>query len=256
LIFTDWDLRGEIWFDGGYSAELKSSLTELLAKFQPNSNAFNGFGISKNPLRWIGTEAGQAPDPTWSTGVTNDGGDPNSPFWCPAECDTTLQNRDRWFYNATIGIRSLDELIGVYHQTVGHNCMLMIDFTPDRTGLIPPSYAARYKELGDWIRSCYTIPVEDKSTNGYGKQFLIKYTGSPALDRVVIQEDQAIGQRVRSYHVEVLNQNQWQVISNGTSVGNKKIDLLQQAVQGSQLRLTILTAVGTPRIRFFAGYLC
>ena len=35
-------------------------------------------------VRWIGTEAGIAPDPTWSTGVTYGGGDPNSTVWNPA----------------------------------------------------------------------------------------------------------------------------------------------------------------------------
>ena len=40
---------------------------------------------------WIGTESGKAPYPTWSTGTTEDGGDPDSDVWCPAECDTTLQ---------------------------------------------------------------------------------------------------------------------------------------------------------------------
>jgi hypothetical protein len=41
---------------------------------------------------------GIAPDPNWSTGVTNNGGDPDNPIFCPAECDTTLQTGDRWFW--------------------------------------------------------------------------------------------------------------------------------------------------------------
>ena len=46
-------------------------------------------GLSKNAIRWIGTEAGRAPDPNWSTGESG-GGDPNSPVWCPAECTYCL----------------------------------------------------------------------------------------------------------------------------------------------------------------------
>ena len=46
--------------------------------------------ITPNALRWIGTEMGAAPDPTWSTGFLK-GGDPSSDMWCPAESDTTLQ---------------------------------------------------------------------------------------------------------------------------------------------------------------------
>jgi hypothetical protein len=77
---------------------LKDPITALLAEVQPHSVAFNGYGVSKNPVRWIGTEMGVAPDPNWSTGTTNDGGDPDSSVFCPAECDTTLQSKDRWFY--------------------------------------------------------------------------------------------------------------------------------------------------------------
>ena len=48
---------------------------------------------------------GVAPDPNWSTGTGNDGGDPDSPVFNPAECDTTLQSSDRWFY---VRINTLD----------------------------------------------------------------------------------------------------------------------------------------------------
>jgi alpha-L-fucosidase len=81
-----------------YTAAMKDPITALLAQLQPQAIAFNGYGVSKNPARWIGTEMGVAPDPNWSTGATNDGGNPDSPVYCPAECDTTLQERDRWFY--------------------------------------------------------------------------------------------------------------------------------------------------------------
>ena len=77
---------------------MKDPITTLLAELQSQSIAFNGYGISPHPARWIGTEMGNAPDPNWSTGITNDGGDPDSPIFCPAECDTTLQSNDRWFW--------------------------------------------------------------------------------------------------------------------------------------------------------------
>jgi hypothetical protein len=81
-----------------YTKLLKGPITSLLSELQPQAIAFNGYGVSTHPARWIGTEMGIAPDPNWSTGVTNDGGDPDSPIFCPAECDTTLQNEDRWFW--------------------------------------------------------------------------------------------------------------------------------------------------------------
>lgn len=82
----------------------------------------------------------------------------------PSECDTTLQNGDQWFYNAGVGIRSLSTLVEVYHGTVGRNGFLMMDFAPDKDGLIAPDQVARYKEFGDYIKGCYGHPIA--STTG------------------------------------------------------------------------------------------
>jgi alpha-L-fucosidase len=133
----------------------------------------------------------------------------------------------------------------------------MLDFTPDRTGLIPASYAARYKEFGDWIKSCYKRPVENQSVHGDGKSFLIKYQVPSAVDRIVVEEDQTEGQKVRKYLVEgiVNGSQQWIQLSNGTSVGNKKIDLFDP-VTLNQIRLTIVNSVGIPKLRFFGGFIC
>lgn len=80
-----------------YTAELRDSIAAMLAELQPNSVSFGGNGVTANAARWVGNERGDAPDPNWSTG-TSGGGDPNSPIFCPAECDTTLQLFDRWFW--------------------------------------------------------------------------------------------------------------------------------------------------------------
>jgi len=69
----------------------------MLAELQSHANVFGAMGVSANSIRWIGNEQGNAPDPTWSTG-TSGGGDPDSTLFCPAECDTTLQIFDRWFW--------------------------------------------------------------------------------------------------------------------------------------------------------------
>ena len=83
-----------------YTAELHDAIKALLAELQPHANAFAGLGVTANALRWVGNEFGHAPDPNWSTG-TDGGGDPNSSFFCPPECDTTLQMLDRWFWVGT-----------------------------------------------------------------------------------------------------------------------------------------------------------
>jgi hypothetical protein len=73
----------------------------LVAELQPKSIIFGGYSLTVNSVRRIGNEKGNAPDPNWSTGISADGGDPDSPIFCPAECDTTLQTFDRWFWVGT-----------------------------------------------------------------------------------------------------------------------------------------------------------
>jgi hypothetical protein len=79
---------------------LHDPIQAMLTQLQPHSNVFGGIGITANSIRWVGNEWGHAPDPNWSTG-TNAGGDPDSPIFSPAECDTTLQLLDRWFWVGT-----------------------------------------------------------------------------------------------------------------------------------------------------------
>ena len=88
-LWTNFGPLEEVWFDGGYGASLKSNLTALLAKLQPHVVAFGGQGLSPSPLRWVGTEAGHAPYPCWSTASgdpsPSDGGDPDGNVFIPAE---------------------------------------------------------------------------------------------------------------------------------------------------------------------------
>jgi hypothetical protein len=77
---------------------------QAIKELQPHAVGFNGYGVSSNPIRWIGTEMGHAPDPTWSTSSADEclnGGAGTQPdtntVWCPAEDDLTLQNDDYWY---------------------------------------------------------------------------------------------------------------------------------------------------------------
>jgi hypothetical protein len=106
-LWTNYGDLFEIWFDGGYQADIGANLTHLLNTLQPSAAVFGGSGISPSALRWVGTESGMPQGALWSTGCGSNNGDPASSQWCPATCDTTLQNGDHWFYTPGDGIRSL-----------------------------------------------------------------------------------------------------------------------------------------------------
>jgi alpha-L-fucosidase len=85
------------------------------------------------------------------------------------------------------------------------------------------------------------------------------YDAPTAIDRVVIQEDQRQGQLIRAYVVEVQlvgNDSIWMQLSNGTSIGHKKIDLFAAPVTVTAVRLNVTKSVDTPRIRRFTAHLC
>jgi hypothetical protein len=273
----------------------------MLKTLQPSSVAFNGCVvqgggaqsknscISPNAVRWVGTEAGAAPTPNWGSGFTG-GGNPASDTFCPSESDTTLQNGDQWFYDPTSGIRTLAELQDVYHDTVGHNSFLMMDFAPTPEGLIAPDQVARCelhpttphaqcssprlilplnaradKEFGDWMRGCYFgsgvagkvehIPGESSATQ------LLTFEGPRDVERLVIREDMSDGQAIRGWEIqgEMSNNGTWRVLATGTSVGNKWITLLPSNVSVTAIKSTV-TASANPAspgtIRSTSGHFC
>mmetsp|Transcript_35609 Transcript_35609/g.63321 ORF Transcript_35609/g.63321 Transcript_35609/m.63321 type:complete len:467 (+) Transcript_35609:39-1439(+) len=271
-----WDTYGhkgnltEIWFDGGFEGAMKPFVQQKLAELQPEAVAFNGCiqqgghpnkssCITPNSVRWVGNEGGNAPIPDWSTGYAN-GGDPNADIFQPTEADTTLQNGDQWFYNPSVGLRSMKELVDVYHQTVGRNAFLMMDFAPNKDGLIAPDQVARYKELGDWIRACYTTPIAAAGPTAVSNDspMMIKLASPASIDRVVLMEDQTKGQAARAYVVEVQTESAatWTHVSNGTSIGHKKIDRLAQAVTVHAVRVRITASAGAVTLRSAAVYKC
>ena len=150
----------EIWFDGGYTQDMKENLTKLLLRLQPSAAGFGGFGISSSPIAWVGTESGHpGGNGIWSTGCEFGRGDPDSSLFCPKGVDTTLQTDDKWFHTNEYPIRTLEDLVDVYHQSVGSNGVLEFDFAIDRRGLVDQEHAKMYKKFGRWIQMCYDKPV-------------------------------------------------------------------------------------------------
>lgn len=260
----------EIWFDGGYSGSQKGPIQKLLQETQSNAVIFNGCDdkgtcLTDKPLRWVGTEKGVAPVDTWSSGLV-DGGDPTSPFFNPAECDTSLQLQGRWFWGQTTGLRSFKEMVDVYHQTVGRNCVLALDLAPDRTGLVPADAAARYKQLGDFIRSCYDDPVPSKEVKSqvWG-EYRMTFDKPSVIDRIVMMEDQTNGQVIRGYNVyaKIIDSDgintatdvPWTQVSGGKSIGHKRIDIFDNPITVTDVMVNS-TYVDEPNFESVEVHLC
>lgn len=246
-LWTRYGNLTEIWFDGGYTGDMQARLTKLLAENQPNAVCFGGFGISTSPARWCGTESGNNipgyPE-IWSTAT---GGFANAPpnatdaAYAPSGVDFTLQIGDHWFYTPSDSIHSLADLVDVYHNSVGHNGKLELDFAVSRTGQLAPAHVARYAEFGAWIRACYGAPLAAVVPPLGATSAVLPLGSSPvSVDRVMLQEDLALGQRVYGYAVEYdAGDGAWRPFSAGLSVGNKRIDVLAAPVAATRVRVTL-----------------
>ena len=242
-LWSQYGNLSEIWFDGGYTSDVKADIKRLVKKYQPNAAVFNGYGISKNPLCWVGIESGKPPsNGIWSTGRHDGTGNKYGPIFCPKVVDTTLQNNDRWFYSPGVGIRTMEDLVDVYHSSVGNNGVLELDFAINRDGLVEPNHADRYRELGAWIRRCYGNPISIVSGKRGQTLIELKVPKNKQIDRIMLQEDMSSGQIIRSFEIYQYSRNgqKWsKLYENDSGIGNKKIILLKKVSNSTKLMLKI-----------------
>ena len=243
----------EVWFDGSLLVEVGDILKRHAAK----AMVFQGKYAT---VRWVGNEEGFAPDPNWNTvpedaghsGVaTAKDGDPNGTVWLPNEIDTRL--RAHWFWSPTNEgtLKSLNELMEIYYRSVGHGATLLMNQTPDRSGLIPEPDVRRTAEFGAELRRRFSKSVAE--TQGKGATLELALPGSRRIDHIVTMEDLAQGQRVREYRVEGLSGGKWRELVRGTSIGQKKIDVVQP-VEVSKIRWTATAVAAPPVLRRLAVY--
>lgn len=260
----------EIWFDGGVLAIDKggADVLSLVKRLQPEAIAFQGPLGHPNLIRWVGNEEGVAPYPCWATAdsTTNaDGtvvvkglhGNPMAPYWCPGESDFTLRKNNSfqggWFWHAGEDHKlfSTDELVKKYETSVGRNTNMLLGIVIDNRGLVPDADMKRLEEFGNAIRKKYTTPVAQ--TSGSGNEYTLSFDAPESIDRVVIQEDIAQGERVLQYTVQGKTGNDWVNLCSGTCIGHKRIETFRP-VSVSQLRLVIATSKAKPQIKKFAAF--
>ncbi len=238
----------EVWFDGS----LVFDVSDILAKYAPHAIVFQGPQAS---IRWVGNEEGFAPYPAWNGAkfkkdkwgtLTAADGDPAGNRWLPNETDCRI--RDTWFwktYNQN-KLKSVNQLMLMYEGSVGHGAVMLLNNTPDTTGLIPAADAKRSAEFGAEIRKAYGLPIMQSSGRG---PLLTMQPSAPVLaNTVVTMEDIRGGERVRAYTIEGRVDGDWIELASGTAIGHKKIDLFNPA-QISEVRLKITSSVGEPIIR-------
>lgn len=243
----------EVWFDGS----LVFDVGDILRQHAPGAVVFQGPQAS---IRWVGNEDGVAPYPAWNAvrkgrkpwgTYTAADGDPDGDRWLPNECDARMRNTWFWRTDNLGSLKTVDQLMQMYLRSVGHGAVLLLNNTPDPTGLIPAPDAARSAEFGRAIERRFGTPIID--TAGSGPEALLMLSAPRQVGTTLIMEDITHGERIRKYVVEGKTQAGWSVLATGTAVGHKKVDVFEP-VEVTELRLRIEASTGKPIIRKFAAF--
>ena len=203
-------------------------------------------------------------------------GSPDGKSWVPAEVDVSI--RPGWFYHAKEDslVKSPEKLFDIYLTSVGRGSTLLLNIPPDRRGLFhendvrslygfrallkkefATNMAAKAKanatncrgmqkkfapsNLTDGNKETYWA-TDDNVTNAsveisLNKPSLIKY--------ILLQEYIKLGQRVKSFTVEVWKNNSWQKVAEATTIGYKRI-LKIEPVETGKIKINILDSKACP----------
>lgn len=260
----------EIWFDGGVLTKKQggADVLSLVQELQPNAIAFQGPYGHPNLVRWVGNEEGVAPYPCWATcdSTTNaDGarvieglhGDAHADFWCPGESDFTLRwnssYQGGWFWTAGQDsmMFTVPELMTKYETSVGRNTNMLLGVVIDDRGLVPDADVKRIEEFGREIVRQYGSPM--MCTEGTGNEYVLTFDKPTDVDRIIVQEDIAEGERVQEYKLEGKISGKWIVLDEGSCIGHKRIVRFDSKVLEA-VRLAIIASKAEPHIRNFAVF--
>jgi alpha-L-fucosidase len=244
----------EVWFDGGAVAPVG----DILRKHAPEAMIFQGPHAT---IRWVGNETGFAPYPAWNSLALRDAktgiatalhGDPDGEAWLPNEVVVSLR-RPNWFWSATShkNMLTLDQLMEVYYASVGRGCNLLLNASPDPTGLIPEADVARLREFGDEIRRRFAESVAE--TSGRGNIVELKLSRPVTVDHAVLMEDTRFGERVREYALEGKSGEKWITLGAGTAISHHRLQPFAPR-ELSAIRLRVTRAAAAPVIRRLAVF--
>src|SRR5437868_5657780 len=205
-------------------------------------------------------------------------GSPNGKQWIPAEVDVSI--RPGWFYHAREDslVKTPVQLFNIYLSSVGRGSTLLLNVPPDRRGQFHENDMRSLngfkellkKELGtnlakfakvtassfrggasefspqhitDGNKQTYWTTNDDVKTGSFeidlGRTKRIKY--------IMLQEYIQLGQRISLFKVEALKNNEWQQVSEGTTIGYKRI-LKLTPVKTNKVRVSIVDSKACPLI--------
>ncbi|MFZ4777147.1 MAG: alpha-L-fucosidase [Terrimicrobiaceae bacterium] len=309
-LLTGYGELHEVWFDGACTEGSNGCRQEydwerffqLVKNLQPGAVTFGDGGTD---VRWCGNERGFSGETCWSTvdpnrirfpgdsgiceandatanancsRMLNEGEEPlpgESSIWRPAECDVSI--RPGWFYHDSEDheVRTVDNLVDLYFQSVGRNSLLLLNMPPTPEGLIHPVDAERVLAFRREIDRCFSVDLARNArvADGGGGALV---DGSPDtwwdfpeacaaveiwLERrafigiISLREAVQFGQRVAAWRLEATRTGEdWIPVASGTTVGLKRL-VRVPPFEAAAVRLVIERSLGSPVLTGISLYL-
>jgi alpha-L-fucosidase len=185
-------------------------------------------------------------------------GEEDGKQWVPAEVDVSI--RPGWFYHAKEDsmVRTPENLFQIYLSSVGRGSTMLLNIPPDRRGLFHENDLRSLAGFRALLNKAFAknlafqATVKTSNTRGNSRSFAaanltdgkktsywatdddtrnatVEITlAKPALVQyIVLQEFIQLGQRIKSFRVEVWQDGHWEKVGEGTTVGHKRILAIQ-----------------------------
>jgi alpha-L-fucosidase len=254
----------------------------------PNTVIFSDVGPH---IRWVGNENGIAGKTNWNyldtAGFTPGAGAPPietlnqgnmmGKAWIPAECDVSIRPGWFWHENENEKVKTPEQLFDLFLKSVGRGANLLLNVPPDRRGRIHPKDSASLvglKKLLDNnlgktlindkdVHLSFDIPDSiilgaDNRTveiRNYRENSINAFFGLPGfVNTILISEDLKYGQRVKSFVIQILDENKEIHYIQGTTIGHQRI-LTFPRVKTVYIAIRFLDAFGNPMINGVDAFL-
>ena len=245
-----------LWFDGCGSGGHRFDHDRIVGIIRDNQPDMLVFNMFDPDTRWVGNEIGVTPLPNRNESDRFD--DAHPPMgrnearvkFAPVMCDFPLRETS-WFdcLDNADTIRSLDELIGIYHMTVGRGGNMLMNIGPDRTGRLPAPDVARLREFGEAIRHIYEGKLDFSAPETDGNRIVIRREERALVNQVIVQENLTEGESILGYRLYANDV----LLTVGTTVGHKAI-LTFPPVKTDTLTLEVTASNGSFAVDSFAAY--